>query len=57
MKHVLSFSPSGVYEIFRDNKKHVKRIKTQERVIHDYVNANEVKKYKLVVVQTFSKDG
>jgi predicted SAM-dependent methyltransferase len=47
IKHLLSFSPFGVYEIFRDNKKQVKRIKTQERVINDYLNANEVKKMQI----------
>jgi predicted SAM-dependent methyltransferase len=46
-KKILSYSPFGVYEIYRDKKNVDKRNKTQKRVIGDYLKSNEVKKIQI----------
>lgn len=44
VKKVLSLSPYGVYEIYRDKKALIKRIKRQKTIIDNYINNNNVKK-------------
>jgi predicted SAM-dependent methyltransferase len=47
LKKFLSYSPFGVYEIYRDKKNVDKRNKTQKKVIGDYVKSNEIKKMQI----------
>ena len=47
IKKFLSYSPFGVYEIYRDKKNVDKRNKTQKRVIGDYLKSNKVKKMQI----------
>lgn len=47
VKEVLSLSPYGVYEVYRDRKAHVKRIRQQKIIIDTYINNNEVKKLQI----------
>jgi predicted SAM-dependent methyltransferase len=47
VRKFLSYSPFGVYEIYRDKKNIGKRITTQKREIGDYVKNNEIKKMQI----------
>lgn len=47
IKKILSYSPYGVYEIFRDRKKQKQSLKTQKILIDNYINNNEVKKMQI----------
>jgi predicted SAM-dependent methyltransferase len=47
VKKILSYSPFGVYEIYRDKKKNEKRFKTQKNVIAEYLKNTEIKKLQI----------
>lgn len=47
IKHILSFSPYGIYEIIRDKKIQNKRIKVQKKIIDNYLKNNEIKKLQI----------
>ena len=44
VKKILSYSPFGIYQIYRDKKKNKRRIEFQSRLIHDYLKDNSIKK-------------
>lgn len=46
-KKILSYSPFGVYEIFRDKKKNRQKIKAQIRLIENYLKTNAIKKLQI----------
>lgn len=47
IKKILSYSPFGLYEIFRDKKNTKKRFKTQTRLIGEYLKNEEIKKLQI----------
>lgn len=47
VKKILSYSPFGVYEIYRDKKKNKRRIEAQTRLINDYLRDNTIKKLQI----------
>lgn len=47
IKQILSYSPYGLYEIFRDNSEHSNRIKRQKNIINSYIKNNEIKKMQI----------
>lgn len=47
IKHILSYSPYSLYEIFRDNSKYSNRIKNQKALINSYIRNNEVRKIQI----------
>ncbi len=47
IKHILSFSPYGIYEMIRDKKIRTKRIKLQKKIIDSYIKNNEIKKLQI----------
>ena len=47
VKNLLSFSPFGLYEIFRDNKIHTKRIKNQRVIIDNYLENYDIRKMQI----------
>ncbi|WP_369765620.1 methyltransferase domain-containing protein [Flavobacterium sp. WC2429] len=47
IKYLLSFSPYGLYEIFRDNTIHAKRIKNQMVIIDNYLENYDVRKMQI----------
>lgn len=47
IKHILSFSPYGLYENFRDNSKHSNKLRSQKTIINSYINNNEIKRLQI----------
>jgi predicted SAM-dependent methyltransferase len=47
IKHLLSYSPYALYEIFRDNSKYSNRLKSQKAIIDSYIKNNEIKKMQI----------
>jgi SAM-dependent methyltransferase len=47
IKHLLSYSPYALYEIFRDNSKHSNKLKSQKAIIDSYIKNNEIKKMQI----------
>lgn len=47
IKHLLSYSPYALYEIFRDNSKHSNKLKKQKVIIDSYIKNNEIKKMQI----------
>lgn len=47
IKQILSYSPYGLYEIFRDNSQHSNRIKSQKNIINSYLKNSEIKKMQI----------
>jgi predicted SAM-dependent methyltransferase len=45
--YLLSFSPYGLFEIYRNIKRNNKRIKNQKLIINDYLKNNEIKKLQI----------
>ncbi len=45
--YLLSFSPYGLFEIYRNTKRNNKRIKNQKLIINDYLKNNEIKKLQI----------
>ncbi|SEP54867.1 class I SAM-dependent methyltransferase [Flavobacterium urocaniciphilum] len=47
IKYLLSFSPYGLYELFRDKKRAQKSIKNQKTIIDNYVKNHDVRKLQI----------
>ena len=47
IKHLLSFSPYGLYEIFRNNRRQSDKIKIQRTIINSYISSNIIKKLQI----------
>jgi predicted SAM-dependent methyltransferase len=47
VKKILSYSPFGVYEIFRDKKKNKQKIQAQISLIENYLKKNAIKKLQI----------
>lgn len=44
---VLSFSPYGLYDIFRNTSRHSNKLKNQKTIINSYIKNNEIKKLQI----------